>query len=212
MIRISGVFLSKRKLQKLLKMKKSFFSVFYKIENYGFWPFLQLGKRFKLIRLENCWQNYYLIYTAENFTITRSIQIWNFTRLCRIRPSIFWVAFLRFFDARYLYKKSFIDSNDASTYPNWIWDKKLLPFLLQIYPGINRDLGAVASEFVQVIFYAIDHLVIYEGKYVATYQYFLNFRWTLIPVGLICTYFYMPETKNLSLVEAEKLASEITLP
>lgn len=72
-----------------------------------------------------------------------------------------------------------------------------------------KEFGIAACEFLQLIFQLTDYMHLDLADKPVPYNFV---RLYLVPVGLFLTYLFMPETKDLTLVESQEIGMRFGLP
>lgn len=86
-------------------------------------------------------------------------------------------------------------------------DISLLYF--QIFPATMKEFGIASSEFLQIFFQINDYSHL---DYTPTYHPYNLIRLSVVALGLGLTYLYMPETKDLTLVQTQQLGVQFEQP
>lgn len=72
-----------------------------------------------------------------------------------------------------------------------------------------KEFGIAASEILQILFQMSDYNSL---EYTPTYHPYNLIRLSVVTLGLGLTYLYMPETKDLTLVETQLLGVQFAPP
>ncbi|KAK7603898.1 hypothetical protein V9T40_004171 [Parthenolecanium corni] len=120
-----------------------------------------------------------------------------------------------------LYVCRFAAFVSGKVYLSWIFDSVCYlvghmggrPILLlipaEIFPATMKEFGIASSEFLQIFFQINDYSHL---DYTPTYHPYNLIRLSVVALGLGLTYLYMPETKDLTLVQTQQLGVQFEQP
>lgn len=82
---------------------------------------------------------------------------------------------------------------------------------LQIFPAVVREFGVAFSIFIEELIKFVQDFIDYTNIQILDYKAVMIVRisYCFIPVGIIFSYLFIPETKDLTLARTEKLARNL---
>lgn len=90
----------------------------------------------------------------------------------------------------------------------WNGEIKLL-FCFQIFPAVVREFGAASQALTDQVLLFLKWLALNGGRSAWYYKFITQTFWGCLPLGILLTCFFMPETKDLPLTQTEKGTYEL---
>lgn len=72
-------------------------------------------------------------------------------------------------------------------------------------------MGVASSDSIETLIFLLQRLSVHGGTGTWYYYIISNARWIFVPLGLTYTLFFLPETKDLPITEAEVLGRDLNV-